>query len=116
MWKSDFSQKRQNLPSSVVKHVMDPTEFRADRETREQEADLTKPVVVSGAAGRVGLQGMRSIGKSVLASALAHQPEVRRAFPDGVYWITLCQGISSPTLVQYCPGGPYGRRKLHPQV
>jgi NB-ARC domain len=113
MWKS---QKRQNLPSSVVKHVMDPTEFRADRETCEQEADLTKPVVVSGAAGRLGLQGMGGIGKSVLASALAHRPEVRRAFPDGVYWITLGQEISSPTLVKYCPGGLYGRRTLHPQV
>jgi WD40 repeat protein len=54
-------------------------------------ADLTKPVVVSGAAGRVGLQGMGGIGKSVLASALAHRPEVRWAFPDGVYWVTLGQ-------------------------
>jgi WD40 repeat protein len=54
-------------------------------------ADLTKPVVVSGAAGRVGVQGMGGIGKSVLASALAHRPEMRRAFPDGVYWVTLGQ-------------------------
>jgi hypothetical protein len=46
--------------------------------------DLHKPVVVTGAAGRVGLHGMGGIGKSVLASALAHCPEVRRAFPDGV--------------------------------
>ena len=53
--------------------------------------DLIKPVVVSGAAGRVGIQGMGGIGKSVLASALAHQPEVRRAFPDGVYWVALGQ-------------------------
>jgi hypothetical protein len=54
-------------------------------------ADLQKPVVVSGAAARVGLQGMAGIGKSVLASALAHRPEVRRAFPDGVYWAALGQ-------------------------
>ena len=53
--------------------------------------DLQKPVVVSGAAARVGLQGMGGIGKSVLASALAHRPEVRRAFPDGIFWITLGQ-------------------------
>jgi WD40 repeat protein len=53
--------------------------------------DLQKPVVVSGGAARVGLQGMGGIGKSVLASALAHRPEVRRAFPDGIYWITLGQ-------------------------
>jgi WD40 repeat protein len=54
-------------------------------------ADLQKPVVVSGARARVGLQGMGGIGKSVLASALAHRPEVRRAFPDGVFWVTLGQ-------------------------
>ncbi len=53
--------------------------------------DLQKPVVVSGVAARVGLQGMGGIGKSVLASALAHGPEVRRAFPDGIFWITLGQ-------------------------
>jgi hypothetical protein len=53
--------------------------------------DLQKPVVVSGAAARVGLQGMGGIGKSVLASVLAHRPEVRRAFPDGIFWITLGQ-------------------------
>lgn len=53
--------------------------------------DLQNPVVVSGAAARVGLQGMGGIGKSVLASAVAHRPEVRRAFPDGIFWITLGQ-------------------------
>jgi WD40 repeat protein len=61
-------------------------------------ADLQKPVVVSGAAARVGLQGMGGIGKSVLASALAHRPEVRRAFPDGVYWVTLGQEPDVPEL------------------
>ena len=54
-------------------------------------ADLRKPVVVTGDAGRVGLQGMGGIGKSVLACALARRPEIRRAFPDGVLWVTLGQ-------------------------
>jgi len=36
----------------------------------------------------VGVQGMGGIGKSVLASALAHDKEVSRAFPDGIYWLT----------------------------
>jgi tetratricopeptide (TPR) repeat protein len=53
--------------------------------------DLQKPVVVTGAAARVGLQGMGGIGKSVLANALAHHPQIRRAFQDGIYWITLGQ-------------------------
>jgi len=46
-------------------------------------ADLRKPVVVTGDAGRVGLQGMGGIGKSVLACALARRPEIRRAFRTG---------------------------------
>lgn len=53
--------------------------------------DLQKPVVVTGAAARVGLQGMGGIGKSVMANALAHHPEVQRAFGDGIFWITLGQ-------------------------
>ena len=53
--------------------------------------DLRKPVVVTGAAARVGLQGMGGIGKSVMANALAHHPEVRRAFRDGIFWISIGQ-------------------------
>lgn len=53
--------------------------------------DLQKPVVVTGAAARMGLLGMGGIGKSVLANALAHHPEVQRAFRDNIYWITLGQ-------------------------
>ena len=40
------------------------------------------PVAVSGVGG---------IGKTVLASALARDEEVQRAFPDGIYWLTLAQ-------------------------
>jgi hypothetical protein len=54
-------------------------------------ADLRKPVVVSGTSGRVGLHGMGGIGKSLLANALARRPEIRREFPDGVFWVTLGQ-------------------------
>ena len=52
-------------------------------------ADLDRPVVISGAVARVGLHGMGGIGKSVLASALAHDRKVREAFPDGIVWIGL---------------------------
>src|ERR1019366_5819691 len=60
-------------------------------------ADLRKPVVVSGASGRVGLHGMGGIGKSLLANALARRPEIRCEFPDGVFWVTLGQ---QPLLVE----------------
>jgi WD40 repeat protein len=44
-----------------------------------------------GLAGRgmLGLHGAGGIGKSVLAVAMARDPTVRRAFPDGVYWVVL---------------------------
>ena len=59
--------------------------------------DLQRPVVVTGAAARVGVQGMGGIGKSVLAAALARDFEVRRAFPDGIFWIGVGQ---HPNLVE----------------
>jgi len=50
--------------------------------------DLHRPVGVTGATSRVGLQGMGGIGKSVVAAAVARDREVRRSYPDGVIWIT----------------------------
>ena len=37
----------------------------------------------------LGLHGQGGIGKSVLAAALARDEVVRRAFPDGIYWVTV---------------------------
>ncbi len=59
-------------------------------------ADLHRPVVITGSVARTGIHGMGGIGKSVLASTLARDHEVRRAFPDGVIWIGV--GLQ-PTLV-----------------
>jgi WD40 repeat protein len=62
--------------------------------------DLLRPVVVSGATGagaQVGLQGMGGIGKSVVAAAVARDRELRRAYPDGVIWVTVGQ---QPNLLQ----------------
>jgi hypothetical protein len=49
--------------------------------------DIQRPIVVTGAAARMGVYGMGGIGKSVLVNLLARDSEVRRAFPDGVLWI-----------------------------
>ncbi|BAY89372.1 MULTISPECIES: NB-ARC domain-containing protein [unclassified Tolypothrix] len=46
---------------------------------------------ITGKSRRVGVQGMGGIGKTVLATALARDEEVRKAFPDGVLWVTLGQ-------------------------
>ncbi len=54
-------------------------------------AGKNQPIVVIGAAYRVGVLGMGGIGKSFLVSMLAQDKEVQCAFPDGVFWITLGQ-------------------------
>jgi WD40 repeat protein len=52
-------------------------------------ADLDRPVVIGGAAARVGVHGMGGLGKSMLASGLARDRTIRQAFPDGVVWVGL---------------------------
>ena len=37
------------------------------------------------------IYGLGGIGKSTLAAALAHDPEVQAHFPDGIFWATLGQ-------------------------
>jgi WD40 repeat protein len=54
-------------------------------------ADTNQPVAITGKSRSVGVQGMGGIGKTVLATALARDEEVKRAFPDGVIWITFGQ-------------------------
>jgi hypothetical protein len=41
--------------------------------------------------GRIGLHGMGGVGKSAVAQAVCHDPAVRSAFEDGIYWLTLGQ-------------------------
>src|SRR5271165_6531873 len=53
-------------------------------------AGLTKPLALTG-TGIMGVQGMGGIGKTVLATALARDSEVRQAFPDGIYWLAIGQ-------------------------
>src|SRR5271165_6054997 len=48
-------------------------------------------VGITGQSSAVGVQGMGGIGKTVLAAALAHDSEMRQAFSDGIYWLTIGQ-------------------------
>ena len=66
---------------------------------RPEHLEPVKQALLSGESpklgltghGKVGLQGMGGIGKTVLAAAVARDPEVAAAFPDGVLWVTLGQ-------------------------
>jgi WD40 repeat protein/transcriptional regulator with XRE-family HTH domain len=66
-------------------------------------------VAITG-QGRVGVQGMGGIGKSVLAAAVARDDQVRAAFRDGVHWLTLGQApeltVRQAQLAEAVGGGP----------
>ena len=51
-------------------------------------ADVHRPTVVLGADQIVALQGMGGTGKSVLAAAFVRMIDTRRAFEDGITWLT----------------------------
>jgi len=80
--------KLSNVPELPPHFLPRPNDLQAIKAAL-LEAD--KPVAITGIARKVGLQGMGGIGKSVLAATLARDEEVRRAFPDGVFWLTLGQ-------------------------
>ena len=46
-----------------------------------------KDTGIIGRARAAGLRGMGGVGKTVLAAALIHDPEVRSAFPYGIVWL-----------------------------
>lgn len=56
--------------------------------------DTKQPVAIAGQSRQVGIQGMGGIGKSTLAAIVAHDEEVRRRFPDGIFWQPLGQNPS----------------------
>src|SRR5439155_25796352 len=47
------------------------------------------PVAITGRGQAARVQGMGGIGKSVLAAAMAHAPEIQQGFPDGIHWIAV---------------------------
>jgi WD40 repeat protein len=58
--------------------------------------DSYKPIDLQPDERITSLTGMGGVGKSVLATALAHAPDVRRSFEDGVLWVTV--GRNADTL------------------
>jgi len=81
--------KLSNVPNLPLNFLPRPDELKAIKTA--VLVSTNQSVAVTGTAHRVGVQGMGGIGKSVLTAAIAQDEEVRRAFPDGVLWVTLGQ-------------------------
>jgi hypothetical protein len=65
---------------------------------------------------RIGLHGMGGIGKTVLAIDFVNDEEVRRAFPDGIFWLTLGQTIEPLHLQGELAGYMTGEAKVYASV
>jgi TIR domain len=52
-------------------------------------SDLARPCVITAVEQTAAVQGMGGVGKSVLAAAFARAVPVRRAFPDGIFWLAM---------------------------
>jgi hypothetical protein len=65
---------------------------------------------------RIGLHGMGGIGKTVLAIDLVNDDGVRRAFPDGIFWLTLGQAIEPLKLQGELAGFVAGEAKAYATV
>ena len=76
-----LAARRYNLPSLPEHYVLREADL----------APLRRALLSDGAAalGIVGVRGMGGIGKSVLATALAHDLAVQAAFPDGIIWLPI---------------------------
>lgn len=51
---------------------------------------------ILGRARIAGLRGMGGVGKTVLATALVHLPEVQWAFPYGIVWLSFGRAVEPP--------------------
>ncbi len=70
-----------------------PTRF-VDRPLQRQALKallLERTATTPGTLVISAIYGLGGIGKSVLAAALAQDPEVQERFPDGILWVTLGQ-------------------------
>ncbi|XOF34231.1 MAG: NB-ARC domain-containing protein [Candidatus Electrothrix sp. YB6] len=84
-----------NLPPRYLERpeYLDP--FREALLSRETEA-----VGITGRSQYIGVQGMGGLGKSVLAAALAWDEEVRRTFPDGIFWLRFGQEMDEAGVLE----------------
>lgn len=79
-------------PSAQERWLCDPALPPLQREQligRQEELALLVDKLCSRQAESYALCGLPGVGKTSLAIALAHHPQVQAAFPDGILWVGL---------------------------
>uniref|UniRef100_UPI0040562F3F NB-ARC domain-containing protein n=1 Tax=Candidatus Electronema sp. TaxID=2698783 RepID=UPI0040562F3F len=87
-----------NVPDTPPNYFARPDDLKEFRAALLAEG--TQAVGITGKRQHVGVQGMGGLGKSVLAAALAHDEDVRAAFPDGIFWLRFRQDIDDAYLLE----------------
>jgi hypothetical protein len=88
-WKRQNQEKRTHrgvvppMPQIVVGREKDLEELKVKLGLRDEREKAT--------AVLTAIRGWPGVGKTTIASVLAHDPEIARAFPDGVLWTSLGQ-------------------------
>ncbi len=72
-----------DLPMHYVERA-EQTEARRLLLSQQRQGATLTPILITGVAGA---------GKTTLATALAHDPEIQDAYPHGVLWTTLGEGV-----------------------
>lgn len=62
------------------------------------------------------LKGAGGYGKTTLAKALCHDPEIQAAFPDGIEWITLGEALKPGELIEKIKDLIYRLTQMRPPV
>lgn len=89
-WNAMVAQRRRRRrPPGIIRPL--PENFEPRDDLLAQAKDALLAASPSGRARVVGLVGMGGTGKSVLACALAHDDEIKRAFEDGIVWLEFGQ-------------------------
>ena len=99
-------------PEPPADFVPRPGEFGA---LKQKLLDAKGDVV----AHPVALKGAGGYGKTTLAKALAHDPDIQDAYVDGVLWVELARSPttcspSSPTSLRFSPARRRGLRPSPP--
>lgn len=93
--RSDFKPNRDcagflyNVPARPAHHVIRARAFSDVKATLLSGS--MEPVAILGQVPKGHHEGLPGIGKTVLAAAVAHDTDVRLAFPGGIFWLTFAQ-------------------------
>src|SRR5947207_6508682 len=97
----------EDLPPGYVPR---PQEFQALKDSLLREGSNRLTAMTSA------LKGAGGYGKTTLAQALCHDPDIKKAFPDGIEWVTLGETPSTGDLVAKIKGVIYRLSQTSPPV